>query len=107
MTDTPTRPASPPPTSNRSGWRLSRRWALAALLAVILLNEWTLGPLFAADGEIGGLKLWIVRGFDVSLLLLAAAIATGRFSPVTVYRDTALISFNIIVLIVAGTCQRK
>lgn len=98
MTDqasSPPHPTRPHPT--RRG--ISRWWALVALALVVALNEWTLGHLFAADGSIGGTKLWIVRGFDACLVLVALAAGSGRFSPLSFYRDAALIAVNTFLFV--------
>ncbi|MGB1026151.1 MAG: hypothetical protein ACPGYL_06325, partial [Rhodospirillaceae bacterium] len=74
--------------------------ALGLLIVPVLLNEWTLGPLVAADGVIDGPKLWVVRGFDVGCLIAAALVFLVKLNIAKLYQTTAIMVFNTLLLFV-------
>ncbi|MGB0720818.1 MAG: hypothetical protein ACPGU7_00350 [Gammaproteobacteria bacterium] len=74
--------------------------ALLLLASLLVLNEWVLGWAFANDGSVGGIKLTLIRAYDVGALVFGLLLLRSGFSLGRLYRDTALVVFNVVVLLV-------
>ncbi len=77
-----------------------QRWlGLAILLSVLVLNEWVLGPLFADDGAVDGIRLLVLRVLDVAAIIVGSVLLLSKQTIGALYKDSVVVIFNSLLLL--------